>query len=526
MKKIALPIIIGILTLSPLTQKERWRSSLQKFEEAHRIILHQYVEEIDYQKLLEAGLRGMLGGLDPYSSYMDTTSYTEVKIKTSGTYGGLGFRVRKVGDYPTVFDPFEGAPAYRAGIQSGDKIIKIDNQPTKGMTLQEAVSKMRGKEGTPITLTIKREGVEEEIEFHLIREIIKIKNVIYGGIISRDIGYIRLASFGKNAHKEVSKMLDSLKKEGAVKFILDLRANPGGLLQEAAKVGELFLPKGKLIVFTKGRILETNQEFYSTTPSKVEGLPLIVLVNQGSASASEIVAGAIQDWDVGVIAGDTTFGKGSVQRIFDLRRVLFSKGIIGTNIKGGIRLTTSWWYIPSGRCIHRSDTLRYLIKNPTLGKEFISRGELKRSLSSEGAVIPDTLFSPVMSLSLLLLNTKSPPPSFILQANGKALFTTYASKYVREHPQLAKDFKLKEKEIKEFKQFLRKNGIKFSEEEFDSCYNVILTTLEEKIASSKWHTAGEYQKKIENDPWITQAVEILEKVKTREELFTVLNLKK
>jgi carboxyl-terminal processing protease len=309
---------------------------------------------------------------------------------------------------------FEGNPAYRAGIQAGDKIVKIDGESTRETNLHQAVMKMRGKPGTQVILTIKKEGIEEPIDFDLTREMIKVKSVIYSGLIEEsDIAYLRIAQFSDGTGREVGSALDSLMALGANKFIIDLRGNPGGLLKEAIRVVDNFFPKGRIIVSTRGKRPAANRDFYAVTESKTGDAPVIVLVNRHSASASEIVAGAIQDWDAGLVLGDTTHGKGSVQTMFPLQ-------------EGGIKLTTATYHTPSGRCINRSDdTLRYLLRNPTLGKEYTTLGHLERTFVSEGHIIPDVVLEPELSLSLLLMNPVKPPPAFLITAFGKRVFVQY-----------------------------------------------------------------------------------------------------
>jgi carboxyl-terminal processing protease len=371
---------------------------------------------------------------------------------------------------------------------------------------------MRGKPGTPIVLTIKKEGIETPIDFHLIRENIKIKNIQYAGLIPPNIGYIRIAHFAQKAGKEVAKVIDSLKAVGAVKFIVDLRSNPGGLLTEAVEVADNFLDKSKLVVFTKGRNPSAISEYYTTTDSKIESSPLIVLVNRNSASASEIVAGAIQDWEVGLVVGDTTFGKGSVQKIVPLEM-------------GALKLTTAMYYTPSGRCINRSDTFQFLIRNLTLGKKFYTLGRRKRELISVGSIAPDIALPPVKSLSGLLYTPKNLPPSFLIIATRKTIIRNFASKYVREHPELEEDFEVDSVMIEEFKSFLIEKEIKFKDSEFDSAVPIIVERLKEKISEAQWGTKGKYRAILSNDPWIKRSIELLSEANTLDELFKKVETK-
>ncbi len=506
-KKYIIVLSVFLLTVGiwVSARGENIRQWLETFTNVLRIVPISYVQEVDSKELMEAAIRGMLSKLDPHSTYLTKKQYENLEIKTKGKYGGLGFIVGKTRNIITVISPFEGTPAYRAGIQPGDKIVKIDDLSTKGIDINDAVDKMRGTPGTKVTLTIQREGIEEPIDFHLTRAEIKIKNIQYYGIIKPDIGYIRLSGFSKNAGKDVSNALDSLMIQGAKKFIIDLRMNPGGLLDEAIKVADNFLPQGKAIVSTKGRIRDTNRNFYATTDSKTGKSPLIILVNRSSASASEIVAGAVQDWDLGLIVGDTTFGKGSVQTLMRLKKYKKSDAL---------KLTTALYYTPSGRCINHSDTLFYLLKNPTSGKEFKTLGTLKRKLISGGSIIPDTV-----------LKLETFPASFLVKIIREGAFMQYTAKYAREHSELTPEFEIDTKILKDFKSFLIAQKIEFKDAEFDSVSHKISETLKMMIAEAKWGSKGKYKVILSQDPWIKESVELISKARTTQKLFKIVGIK-
>ena len=316
-----------------------------------------YVEEVNPPKLIEKGIEGMVQSLDPYSEFLTPDESQEWDVRTRGEFGGLGIQITKRSekDWITIIAPIEDTPADRAGIRAGDQIIKIEDESTWGMSLKEVVKKLRGKPGTKVTITIKRPGLDEPLEFTITRAIIHIKAVPYAALLKDDIGYVDLSTFNRSASEELKNAMDSLFNLGAKKMILDLRSNPGGLLQEAVRVANLFLPKGSVIVSTKGRTEDSRQEFDAPMdPPYGDKFPLVVLVDHGSASASEIVSGAIQDWDRGILIGDTTFGKGSVQRIYRL-----DKGY-------ELKLTTAKYYTPSGRCIHRERGKESETKEDTL----------------------------------------------------------------------------------------------------------------------------------------------------------------
>jgi carboxyl-terminal processing protease len=298
-----------------------------------------YVEPVETKKLIHGAASGMVRTLDPFSQFLEPEDYKEMKVETEGEYGGLGIRISIKDDYITVITPLPGTPAYREGILPGDKIIKIEGENIKGITLEEAVKRLRGAPGTKVTITISREGVKEPFDVTLTREIIKIENLRYE-MLENNIGYIWLIEFNAKISDDLKKALDTLKSKGMKSLILDLRNNPGGLLEQAVEVTKLFIGGNKLIVYTEGRRKEERREYYSASVAPYQDIPIVMLVNKGSASGSEIVAGAFKDHKRGLLIGSTTFGKGSVQSVFRL-----SDG-------SGLRLTVAKYYTPSGKCIH------------------------------------------------------------------------------------------------------------------------------------------------------------------------------
>jgi len=311
--------------------------SLKIFTEVLNLVQKNYVEEVNTKDLVYGAIRGMLSTLDPHSAFMTPEMFREMKLDTKGEFGGIGIQIGIKEGQLTVIAPLEGTPAERVGIQAGDRIVKVDGEPTKDMTLMEAVEKMRGPKGTRVTLTIMREGFTAPKDFTIIRDIIRIKSV-KSRMLEDGIGYVRLIQFQERTGRDLAKALKALGKKDMKALVLDLRNNPGGLLDVAVEVAEQFLPPGKLVVYIKGR--EGERTEYVTQGNGAElDYPMVVLVNGGSASASEIVAGALQDWHRAVILGTRTFGKGSVQTVLPL-----SDG-------SGLRLTTAKYYTPKGRSI-------------------------------------------------------------------------------------------------------------------------------------------------------------------------------
>ena len=316
-------------------------NKLKIFSEVLSLIESNYVESVESDTIINGAIRGMVKALDPHTSYLPPASYKEMQVETTGKFGGLGIEISIRDGVLTVVSPIEETPAFKVGIKAGDKIIKIEEESTLDMTLQDAVSLLRGETGSPVSITIFRDSFKAPKEFTIVRAIIKVRSVVHK-LYKKDIGYIKIRSFSKNTSVDLDKALAELEKKEISKLILDLRNNPGGLLNQAVEVTDRFLNRENLIVYTKGRSDEQNMRF--TSHDKVAGVsyPLIVLVNSGSASASEIVAGALQDLNRAIILGTPTFGKGSVQTIIPL-----SDG-------SALRLTTARYYTPSGRVIQEN----------------------------------------------------------------------------------------------------------------------------------------------------------------------------
>ena len=400
-------IFVGVsvsLTSSVLAEKKNEEATglplneLRNFSDIFARIKTDYVEDVDDKTLLENAIRGMLTGLDPHSTYLNPDEYKELKIGTTGKFGGLGIQVGMEDGFVKVISPIDDTPAFRAGLEAGDLIIRLDEKSVKGMTLNDAVKIMRGDPGTDIQLTVIREGADKPLPFTVTRDIISVKSV-KSRILEPDYGYIRISNFqSKTAHdlvNEVSKLKKDNKNE-LKGLVLDLRNNPGGVLSAAADVSDAFINNGKL-VYTKGRIDNSEFEFNAKPGDIMNGLPLVVLINGGSASASEIVAGALQDHHRAVVMGSKSFGKGSVQTIQELRS------------GGAVKITTARYFTPSGRSIQgegitpdilleryeikdskdeislsiKESDLSHSISNPTKSQEAIKKAEAEGKKEDE-----------------------------------------------------------------------------------------------------------------------------------------------
>ncbi len=346
----AVAVAAALLSLAPasawaakharVSPNDEFYKELETFENALALVQSDYVEEPEAKDLIYGALKGMLATLDPYSQFLDPDSYNELKVETEGEFGGLGIEITIKDELLTVITPLDETPAAKAGIKPQDRIVKIDGELTRGLTLLDAVKKLRGKPGSTVRLTILREGENELLEVEVPRAIIKIRSVRNAEVLEEKIGYVRIADFGERTTEDLRTALDQLKQQEMESLIIDLRNNPGGLLDVAVSTSELFLKRNDLIVSTKGRLRNQNMEFRARGDGSVNGVPLVVLINEGSASASEIFAGAIQDHHRGVILGTKSHGKASVQTVFPLKD------------GSALKLTTSKYFTPSGKSIH------------------------------------------------------------------------------------------------------------------------------------------------------------------------------
>lgn len=334
---------------------------VELFSDTLAIIQKEYVQETKTKDLIYGSLKGMLACLDPHSQFMDPDTYNELKVDTQGKFGGLGIEITIKDGLLTIITPIEDTPAWKAGVKSGDRIIKIDGILTRDITLADAVKKMRGKPGETVALSILRDSEKKLLEFKIIRDIIKIKDIKQARILKNGIAYIRLTEFRENTLQELNSALGALSKQGMNSLIIDLRNNPGGLLDVAVKITGKFLPANKKIAYTKGRQKGQNLEFFSEAKNTILALPLAILINEGSASGSEIVAGALQDYKRAIIIGTKSFGKGSVQTVIPL-----TDG-------SALRLTTSHYFTPSGKIINNQGIIPDILvedkKNDGLNQE-------------------------------------------------------------------------------------------------------------------------------------------------------------
>jgi carboxyl-terminal processing protease len=397
----------------------------------YKEVTRRYVDEVDSEKFLKAGIDGMLVTLDPYTNYIEKEDKDQLDILTEGKYEGVGLILNYRNNVVTVAEPpFLGTPSAKAGIREGDQILKVNDLYTKDLQFEKTVQNIRGPAGSEVKLTIQRESETKLLEFTLIRKSILVEDVQYSGFIKEDTGYILLTRFSKNAGPEVERAILQLKSQKPLKsLILDLRSNPGGMLEAAVDVAELFLPKNLTIVSTKGRSKETVQEFKSSKEPIFGDGRLVVLVNQFSASASEIVAGAIQDHDRGIIIGDTTFGKGLVQTVVPLSQT------------SALKITTAKYYTPSGRCIQKKRYSEWE-DSTSIDPKAQFRTDMGRTVSQGGGIIPD---------AVVLLSEAS---DYYWDLRRNSLFFNFAVSYANTHTVKDSNTVITEDIVADFRKYL------------------------------------------------------------------------
>lgn len=423
-----------------------------------------YVDEVNPNTLVKTGIDAMLVNLDPYTYYIPEDEVEDYRTLNTGQYGGIGAVTREFGTHTIITMMYEGYPAVRGGLKIGDEILKMDEVDLAKISTDEANHLMRGQVGTPVTLTIKRYGVKDPFKLEFKREKIKVNNVPYYGMIAPTVGYVQLADFTPDAGKEVKNALVALKEKGAKGIVLDLRGNPGGLLFEAVNICNLFLPKGKLVVTTKGKIPDSNIK-YETLNAPVDlEIPVAVLINRGSASASEIVAGTLQDYDRAVIVGEKSYGKGLVQ----LNRPL--------SYNSQVKITTAKYYTPTGRCIQ---VLDYSHRRPDGSVESIPDSLKKPFTTSKGRTVYD---GGGIDPDLLVKMPEASALTQVLYSNG--LIFDYATMYASRHPSIpeARNFNLSDAEYEEFVTW-----VKSKEFSYRTSLEVQLSKLVEQAKAERYY---------------------------------------
>jgi carboxyl-terminal processing protease len=510
---IALSLAAGAV-LNGLISGDNVHEQLQKFGDVMNITYKYYVEDVDTQKLTESAINGVLGQLDPHSVYIPASQMKRVTEEFQGSFEGIGIEFQVLNDTLLVVSAIVGGPSEALGIQSGDKIVRINDSSAIGITQDGVQKKLRGPKGTHVRVGIVRAGIKELLDFDITRDKIPLYTVDAAFEVNDDIGYVRVTRFAATTHQEFVEALTKLRSQGMKRLVLDLRGNAGGFLEQAFKIGDELMPKGRRIVYTKGRRPEFDDEYVSSGAGRFQDVPLVVLVNSGSASASEIVAGAVQDWDRGLIVGVTTFGKGLVQRQFDLKD------------GSAFRLTTARYYTPSGRLIQRpygQDRLKY--QREVIDREESEGDNLEHEAEKDstravfktmggrvvyggGGITPDYI---VKSDSL---------NAYTIQLWSKQVWLQYADKYADEHKdelkarygkenaKFVEDFSVKEDMLKDLVALANSKNIEFKQDLYEKDKRFIKAYSKAFLARRVWGNEGWSRVMLAEDAQFKKAVSL------------------
>jgi carboxyl-terminal processing protease len=502
---------------------------LEIFTKILEKVAQNYVDEVDTHLLMKKAIDGMLAELDPHSQFLDGLEYEDLMVSTRGEFGGLGILISFRDNYPTVMSPIDGTPAERAGIRGGDQIVEIEDQPTEGWNVDRAVGLLRGEPGTKVTFKIRHPGQTESIEYVLTREVINVSSVPYHAMLKDGVGYLRVSNFAKKTAQEMDEALVDLEGKGLRSLILDFRSNPGGLLQTATEVSEMFLEKDKLLVYTKGRLASSNRKYYSSNRNIHRGYPIVVMINGNSASASEIFAGAMQDWDAALVVGQTSFGKGTVQTVFNLSDT------------EAVKLTTAKYYTPSGRSIHKDERAHgeeadLVAMNDGGGEmdDAIAPDAPEQKLDaqvSELQEVKDAQEKPVFytSSGRVVFGGGGITPDLEYETREytdlqrrlerDALGFSFAVEYAKSHP-VTEDFRTSEAVLAEFYKFLATRKFEYKKEELTpENVEYIRTMIAREAVNTKFGRKAMYKVVLEADRDVQETLKLMEKYPTLKDLY-------
>jgi carboxyl-terminal processing protease len=457
-------LVGGLYGRTTVSAQDKVADQLKVFSAALAAVENGYVGQAESDRLVYSAISGMLQTLDPHSNFMDPKAYAQMRERQEGRYYGLGITISSVDGDLTVVSIFENSPAYLKGMRRGDVIARIEKEETKGWTSDQAVRRLRGQKGTPVAVSIRRAGFDALIDLDVVRDEIHIPTVAAAFMLDGTTGYVRLTEFGENTDAELGRALKDLARDGMKRLVFDLRNNPGGALDQAIRVANRFLPRGDMVVYTRGRVPNSEADYRATEPSDYLQIPMVTLVNRSSASASEIVSGALQDHDRSLIVGETTFGKALVQSVYRV-----SEG-------AGVAVTTAHYYTPSGRLIQRpwdegfDDYLTYTLREQDANKAH-SASDLKytdagRKVYSGGGIEPDRRFDgPLEGFS---------PSPFARTLYNRQLFDTFAQRFSRQGDtriaarsntprELTPEFVVTDAMVSEFKDYIIKARVKMDE---------------------------------------------------------------
>ncbi|MBN1272659.1 MAG: S41 family peptidase [Candidatus Aminicenantes bacterium] len=508
LKKCFAFLILFIIVFLPAIDDDVWTTSLDKMSSLLELIKKNYHREFEYDKGVYASIRGMLHTLDPHSYFLDPESFSRMQEDYRGKYFGLGILIQKQEDRLVVISPIEGGPASRLGIQAGDIISHIEGKSTKPISSLDAVHLLRGPKGKPVNITIVREGLDEPLELTVVRDEIPLHSVPYSFMLTEDTGYIFIRNFAETTTDEFEGRIRALEIQGMKRLILDMRGNSGGTFLQALEISDEFLARGDQIVSIRGRNKGYNREFFAVRDEQYENLPLVILINQGSASAPEIVAGAVKDNDRGIIVGQNSWGKGLVQTVFPL------------SPNTAVALTTAKYFTPSGRSIQKYSSVDNYVLHQAVPEEerevrYTAKG---RKVLGQGGIAPD------YEVDFLYSNITA---SLVFRGR----FFTYAQKFVNGETPLSKTllfpsnesesspgkqgkininrgFKVGQRVVEDFRNFLTKGGFEFSQKDFTDAEEEIKRELEREIYSSYFGIEEGIRVFRKNDPVVLKAIEV------------------
>jgi carboxyl-terminal processing protease len=506
---LAVQLAIALVAAPPpalAEPEENLLERLKTFNDILRLVRTNYVEEVDGAKLVDGAIEGLLRELDPHSNYLDPKRFEQMNERNRGEYFGIGISFAIRDGYLTVIAPIEGSPSDRLGIRAGDRVVKIDGESAMGISENDVFEKLRGPEGTTVHVSIQREGEEKLLDFDITREKIPIKSIPYAFMLNRDTGYIRMIRFAATTGDELEAALDKLEAGGMKRLVFDLRLNAGGYLEQAVEVADKFLDANQLVVYTKGRIRGASEEHYASDLDSHPRMPLVVLINHGSASASEIVAGAIQDWDRGLVVGQTSFGKGLVQRQYRLRD------------GSALFLTVARYYTPSGRLIQRDyskDKISYYAEgydeeDPNAGADSTSAERPAfhtasgRTVFGGGGITPDVRFDPEeLSEAQQAIERANLPFTFANTYIGRSGF-----KYPAGFERFGAEWRIDDTIWKAFLAFAAETDVELTPAELEAEREYIARSVKREIAGNLWGPTERYRVVVANDRAVGEALDL------------------
>jgi carboxyl-terminal processing protease len=527
-RTILAPVVVALAALATggwflqqgAGQEQNIYANARLFEEVLEYVEKGFVDKREPAELYQLAIDGMLEELgDPHTVYMPAKEYENLRIQTQGEYGGIGISINHRNGWVTVISPIPGTPGERAGLRAGDAIIEVNGESTREWTDDFAVSKLRGPKGTKVSIKVARPGVDEPLPFDITRAEIHVKSVPAAYMISPEVGYLELSVFSETSTTEVRNAVTDLQKKGAKGIVLDMRGNSGGLLEEGVSVSDLFLDRGNVVLETKGRIPNQNFKYAASSGDEFPGLPVVMLVGPSSASATEIVAGALQDHDRALLVGQTTYGKGSVQTVFRL------------SDNNWLKMTTARWYTPSGRSIQGPYGIDSRIADGGDGLNAVApiegeegkrpefRTEAGRVVYGGGGIAPDLEVAP----DTLTMEERASARMLRQQNYTKwveARFA-YSTKFAGSNANLKPGFEVTPEMLNTFFEALVKAEVPIDRETFDTGRRWIALELGYEIAMAKWGVAEARKRSNLHDPQVNKAIDLLKNAKTTEELFTL-----